>query len=205
MLFTHFGVSGPVILSASSRLQAYRRKKKLSFEEADLALHIDLKPGLNAEQLDQRLIRDFDKYRGRIYANALEDLLPRKMIPVMVRLSQIPAQQKVSDLSRDQRKGLGRLLKDLTLHISGTRPLEEAIITMGGIAVKELQPATMMIKKYPGLFAAGELLDVDALTGGFNLQLAFSTGAAAGAAAAEWAKNTQRAAESGSEKEKHQC
>ena len=189
MLFTHFGVSGPMILSAASHLQAYLRKKKQSFAQADFCLHIDLKSGLDSEALDQRLQRDFEKYSTRNFGNALDDLLPRKMIPVMVKLTQIPAQQKVSDLSKEQRKRLGRLLKDLRLTVTGTRPLEEAIVTMGGIAVKEVQPATMMIKKIPGLFAAGELLDIDALTGGFNLQLAFSTGAVAGEAAAEYVLN----------------
>ena len=187
MLFTHFGVSGPMILSAASHLQAYLRKKKQTFAQADFCLHIDLKTGLDSETLDQRLQRDFEKYNTRNFGNALDDLLPRKMIPVMVKLTQIPAQQKVSDISKEQRKRLRRLLKDLRLTVSGTRPLEEAIVTMGGIAVKEVQPSTMMIKKVPGLFAAGELLDIDALTGGFNLQLAFSTGAVAGEAAAEYA------------------
>ena len=189
MLFTHFGVSGPMILSAASHLQAYLRKKKQTFAQADFCLHIDLKTGLDSDGLDQRLQRDFEKYNTRNFGNALDDLLPRKMIPVMVKLTQIPAQQKVSDISKEQRKRLGRLLKDLRLTVTGTRPLEEAIVTMGGIAVKEVQPSTMMIKKVPGLFAAGELLDIDALTGGFNLQLAFSTGAMAGEAAAEYALN----------------
>ena len=189
MLFTHFGVSGPMILSAASHLQAYLRKKKQTFAQADFCLHIDLKTGLDSDALDQRLQRDFEKYNTRNFGNALDDLLPRKMIPVMVKLTQIPAQQKVSDISKEQRKRLGRLLKDLRLTVTGTRPLEEAIVTMGGIAVKEVQPSTMMIKKVPGLFAAGELLDIDALTGGFNLQLAFSTGAMAGEAAAEYALN----------------
>ena len=187
MLFTHFGVSGPMILSAASHLQAYLRKKKQTFAQAEFCLHIDLKTGLDSEALDQRLQRDFEKYNTRNFGNALDDLLPRKMIPVLVKLTQIPAQQKVSDISKEQRKRLGRLLKDLRLTVTGTRPLEEAIVTMGGIAVKEVQPSTMMIKKVPGLFAAGELLDIDALTGGFNLQLAFSTGAVAGEAAAEYA------------------
>ncbi len=189
MLFTHFGVSGPMILSAASHLQAYLRKKKQTFAQADFCLHIDLKTGLDSDALDQRLQRDFEKYNTRNFGNALDDLLPRKMIPVMVKLTQIPAQQKVSDISKEQRKRLGRLLKDLRLTVTGTRPLEEAIVTMGGIAVKEVQPSTMMIKKVPGLFAARELLDIDALTGGFNLQLAFSTGAMAGEAAAEYALN----------------
>ena len=188
MLFTHFGVSGPMILSAASHLQAYLRKKKQTFAQADFCLHIDLKTGLDSDALDLRLQRDFEKYNTRNFGNALDDLLPRKMIPVMVKLTQIPAQQKVSDISKEQRRRLGRLLKDLRLTVTGTRPLEEAIVTMGGIAVKEVQPSTMMIKKVPGLFAAGELLDIDALTGGFNLQLAFSTGAVAGEAAAEYAK-----------------
>lgn len=191
MLFTHFGVSGPVILSAASRMQAYLRKKKLTFREAALCLHIDLKSGLTPEMLDERLRRDFEKYRGRNFQNALDDLLPRKMIPVMVRLSGIPRDQKVSGITKQQRAQLRRLLKDLRLTITGTRPLEEAIVTMGGIAVKQLQPATMMVKQIPGLFAAGELLDIDALTGGFNLQLAFATGAAAGEAAAKFAQEKE--------------
>lgn len=189
MLFTHFGVSGPMILSASSQLQAYLRRKKLSFKEAAFCLHIDLKSALSIEALDERLRRDLEKYRTRNFQNALDDLLPRRMIPVMVKLSQVPGREKVSDISRQQRQQLGRLLKDLRLTITGTRPLEEAIVTMGGIALRQVQPATMMVKSLPGLFAAGELLDIDALTGGFNLQLAFSTGAAAGQAAAEFAKN----------------
>lgn len=192
MLFTHFGVSGPIILSASSRIQAYLRKKKQSFEEAGLWLHVDLKSALTAQELDQRLLRDFEKYRTRNFQNALTDLLPRKMIPVVVKLSEIDRGQKVSDLTRQQRQKVGMLLKDLRLSIRDTRPLEEAIVTMGGIAVQELVPATMMVKKQPGLFAAGELLDIDALTGGFNLQLAFSTGAAAGIGAAEFAKEKEK-------------
>lgn len=192
MLFTHFGVSGPVILSASSKIQAYLRKKKLSFAAADLCLHIDMKSALDWGALDQRILKDFEKYKAKNFQNALTDLLPRKMIPVIVKLSGIDPMQKVSDISKTQRQKLAHLLKDLQLSISGTRPLEEAIITMGGISVKELEPSTMMVKKHPGLFAAGELLDIDALTGGFNLQLAFATGAAAGTAAAKYAKEEKK-------------
>lgn len=187
MLFTHFGVSGPTILSASSCVQAMLRKKGLSYEQADLKLHIDLKPALSAEELDARLLKDIEKYKAREFRHALDDLLPRKLIPVMVRLSMIDPAKRTGDLTREERQRLGSLLKDLCLTLSGTRPLEEAIVTMGGISVKEMDPSTMMVKAIPGLFAAGELLDVDAYTGGFNLQIAFSTGALAGTSAAGYA------------------
>ena len=187
MLFTHFGVSGPVILSGASRMQAWLRKKKLTYQEADLVLHIDLKPALSAEELDKRLQKDLETYAVKDYRNALDELLPRKLIPVFVRLSMIDPVKKAGDLTKEERQRIGRLLKDFTLHLTGTRPIEEAIVSMGGVSVKEMDPSTMMVKMIPGLFVAGELLDVDALTGGFNLQIAFSTGRAAGIGAAEYA------------------
>jgi len=187
MLFTHFGVSGPVILTGASRMQAWLRRKKLRYEEADLVLHIDLKPALTEEELDKRLQRELEAQAAKDYRNALDELLPRKLIPVFVRLSMIDPVKKAGDLTKEERLRVGRLLKDLTLHLTGTRPIEEAIVTMGGVDVKEIDPATMMVKMIPGLFMAGELLDVDALTGGFNLQIAFSTGFAAGRGAAAYA------------------
>ena len=187
MLFTHFGVSGPVILSGASRMQAWLRKKKLTYQEADLVLHIDLKPALSAEELDKRLQKDLETYAVKDYRNALDELLPRKLIPVFVRLSMIDPVKKAGDLTKEERQRIGRLLKDFTLHLTGTRPIEEAVVSMGGVSVKEMDPSTMMVKMIPGLFVAGELLDVDALTGGSNLQIAFSTGRAAGIGAAEYA------------------
>ena len=188
MLFTHFGVSGPVILTGASRMQAWLRKKKLSYEQADLVLHIDLKPALGEEELDRRLQREFSEHAVKDYRNALDELLPRKLIPVFVRLSMVDPAKKAGDLTKEERQRIGRLLKDLTLHLTGTRPIEEAIVTMGGVDVKEIDPQTMMVKTIPGLFMAGELLDVDGLTGGFNLQIAFSTGWAAGSGAAAFAE-----------------
>ena len=184
MLFTHFGVSGPMILSGSSRLQQYLRRKGLTWKEAGIRLHLDLKSALSAEELDRRLIREMEAAPGKSFRNFLGTLLPQKLIGVFIRLTGIPAERRAADLDREERKNLGRLLKDLVITVTGTRPLEEAIITMGGVAVKEVDPGTMESKKCPGLFLAGELLDVDALTGGFNLQIAFSTGYAAGEGAA---------------------
>ena len=170
MLFTHFGVSGPLILSASTHLRpatSYR-------------LQIDLKPALTPEQLDQRIQRDFQKYAKRIFANALDDLLPRKLIPEIVRLAAIPPEKQVSHITKEERGNLVTLLKGLALEITGLRPLSEAIVTAGGVTVKEIQPATMESKLVQGLFFAGEVIDVNAYTGGYNLQIAFSTGFVAG-------------------------
>ncbi|MBQ1367578.1 MAG: (d)CMP kinase [Firmicutes bacterium] len=186
MLFTHFGVSGPVVLSCSSYLSRYLRNEKASFSERKIVLHIDLKSALDTETLDQRLQRDFTKYSAKDFINALGDLLPKRMIPVIVRLSGIDREKKAGQISRDERRRLIQLLKDFPVRITGTRPLDEAIITSGGIDVNEIHPGTMMIRKIPGLFVAGELIDVDCLTGGFNLQTAFSTGKAAGLGAAQY-------------------
>ena len=185
MLFTHFGVSGPLILSASSLLQKYLLEKKKSWKEAGFLLHIDLKPALGQDKLDDRVLRDLERYRGRHMENALQDLLPERLIAAVLEQSGIDAMQRAGDLTRQQRMKLVETLKDLRYHLTGTRPIEEAIVTMGGVDTRELDPRTMQSRLHPGLYFAGEVVDVDALTGGYNLQIAFSTGAAAGSAAAE--------------------
>lgn len=167
MLFTHFGVSGPLVLSASSHIRDMQPNR--------YTLKIDLKPGLTAEQLDMRIQRDFSENLNRDFANGIRKLLPAKLIPVAVRLSGIPAEQKVNGITREQRKKLGELIKDFPVRISAFRPVDEAIITSGGVSVREINPKTMESKLISGLFFAGEVIDVDAYTGGFNLQIAFST------------------------------
>ena len=178
MLFTHFGVSGPLMLSASS---FYVQK----YYGDEVLLSIDLKPALSIEQLNQRILRDFEKNRNRQFKNALSELLPTKMIPVIVTLSGIHPEKQVNEITREERMKLTELLKNLTLTITGTQGFREAIVTQGGVSVKEVNPSTMESKKTSGLYFAGEVLDVDALTGGFNLQIAWSTGYAAGKNAAE--------------------
>ena len=172
MLFTHFGVSGPLILSASSF--AARRIK-----EHPLKLVIDLKPALSQEQLDERILRDFDEEKNKAFKNSLDKLLPKKMIPVIVRLSDIDGNKKVNEITKQERQRLVSLIKGLELTITGLRGFNEAIITQGGINVREINPTTMESKLVKNLYFAGEVLDVDALTGGFNLQIAWSTGYAA--------------------------
>ena len=172
MLFTHFGVSGPLILSASSF--AARRIK-----EHPLKLVIDLKPALSQEQLDERILRDFDEEKNKAFKNSLDKLLPKKMIPVIVRLSDIDGNKKVNEITKQERQKLVSLIKGLELTITGLRGFNEAIITQGGINVREINPTTMESKLVKNLYFAGEVLDVDALTGGFNLQVAWSTGYAA--------------------------
>lgn len=179
MLFTHFGVSGPVILSASSHLRDFKDKK--------YTLSIDLKPALDEEALDKRILRDFSKELNRDFVNSLDELLPKKLIPVIIELSGIPERKKVRDITKAERLTLVSLLKNLNLDITGTRPLNEAIITSGGVCVKEINPKTMESKIVPGLYFSGEVIDVDAYTGGFNLQIAYSTGYLAGEnAGKEW-------------------
>lgn len=173
MLFTHFGVSGPVILSASSFVG-----KEL--EKGPLALSIDLKPALTLEQLDDRILRDFQGEKNKQFKNALFRLLPAKLIPVMVERSGIDPEEKVNEITREERRRLAALLKDYPLTITGLRSFKEAIITQGGVSVKEVNPSTMESKRIKGLYFAGEVLDLDAVTGGFNLQIAWSTGWAAG-------------------------
>ena len=178
MLFTHFGVSGPLILSASSY---YVRK----YAGMPVLLMIDLKPALTREQLDKRLLRDFEENKNRQFKNALDSLLPTKMIPVIIRLSGISPEKRVNEITREERSALIECLKNLTLTVTGTRGFQEAIITQGGIHVKEICPSTMESKLISGLYAVGEVLDLDAVTGGFNLQIAWSTGYLAGVSAAE--------------------
>lgn len=167
MLFTHFGVSGPLVLSASSHMRR--------FGEAKYELRIDLKPGLDEKKLDTRLLRDFEKYANRDFANSLGDLAGKAMIPVLVRLSGIPAETKVNSITREQRHELLRLLKSFPVSVSGPRPIDEAIVTSGGVSTKEINPRTMQSKLVGGLYFAGEVMDLDAYTGGFNLQIAWST------------------------------
>lgn len=178
MLFTHFGVSGPLILSASS----YYVKK---YDNMPVRLCIDLKPALTIEQLDRRLVRDFEESRNRQFKNALDGLLPAKMIPVIVELSGIMPEKKINEVTRQERNRLVELLKGLELTVTGTRGFMEAVITQGGVNVKEVNPSTMESKLAQGLYFAGEVLDLDALTGGFNLQIAWSTGYLAGISAAQ--------------------
>ena len=174
MLFTHFGVSGPLVLSASAHMRDFTRHQ--------YHLELDLKPGLDEKKLDARVLRDFEKYANREYKNALYDLSGRAMVPVLVRLSGIPEEQKVNTITREQRHALVSLLKHFPVSISGARPIAEAIVTAGGVNLKEINPRTMESKLVPGLYFAGEVLDLDAYTGGFNLQIAWSTGYTAGLA-----------------------
>jgi len=168
MLFTHFGVSGPLVLSASSHMR--------NMGKAEYRLEIDMKPGLDDEKLDKRILRDFEKNANKAYQNSLGELLGKSMIPVVVSLSGIPADQKVNSITKEQRAALLHLLKHFPVSVSGTRPIDEAIITSGGINTKEINPRTMESKLIDGLFFAGEVIDADGYTGGFNLQIAWSTG-----------------------------
>lgn len=178
MLFTHFGVSGPLILSASS----FYVKKYLN---EPVTLVIDLKPALSREQLDKRLLRDFEENKNKQFKNSLDGLLPAKLIPVVIALTGILPEKKVNEVTRQERAKLIDCLKELTMTVTGTRDFKEAIITQGGVSVKEVNPSTMESKLVKGLYFAGEVLDLDALTGGFNLQIAWSTGYLAGKSAAE--------------------
>ena len=173
MLFTHFGVSGPLVLSASS----YYGKAK---EPADVWLTVDLKPALEPEQLDKRILRDFEENVNRQFKNALGGLYPAKLIPVMIERTGIDPEKKVHEITRQERRCLAELTKQFTMQVQGKRGCEEAVITQGGVVVKEVNPSTMESKIVRGLYFAGEILDLDALTGGFNLQIAWSTGYLAG-------------------------
>ena len=183
MLFTHTGISGPLTLSASAHLR-YMGKKEYYAE-------IDLKPALDDAQLDKRLLRDFEENKNRDFSNSLDKLLPKSIIPVIINMSGILPDTKVNQISREERASLINAIKHFRLNITGFRPIEEAVITSGGISVKEIDPATMMSKIIDGLFFAGEIIDVDAYTGGFNLQIAFSTGFSAGENAALYGKEVK--------------
>ncbi len=173
MLFTHFGVSGPVILSASSLIASEIRKSRLT-------LSIDCKPALSEEQLDARILRDFEEVKNRQFKNSLSHLLPSKLIPVMVDRSGIDPDKKVNEISREERRRLAQTIKDFRMTLTGLRGYAEAIVTQGGVSVREINPSTMESKLVNNLYFAGEVLDLDAVTGGFNLQIAWSTGHLAG-------------------------
>ena len=172
MLFTHFGVSGPIILSASSHLVRTKMIKP--------KIIVDMKPALSSEKLEDRILRDFKKYQNKEIKNALNDLLPQKMIPVIIRKSNINFEKKVNEITKEERKQLINSIKNFTIEIEGFRSIDEAIITAGGVSIKEINPKTMESKIVKGLYFAGEIIDVDAYTGGFNLQIAYSTGYTAG-------------------------
>ncbi len=176
MLFTHFGMSGPVILSASSHMRDPKKKYRIS---------IDLKPALSLEQLDNRIQRDFSENINKDFGNSLSKLLPQKLISVIIKRTGVPYNTKVNSIRREQRLALAGLLKNLDYTVSGFRPIDEAIVTSGGVSISEINPKTMESRLVEGVFFAGEVIDVDAHTGGFNLQIAFSTGRCAGIAAAE--------------------
>lgn len=179
MLFTHYGISGPVILSASAHLVRYKNKEE-KLKKHEIILKIDLKPAISQEKLENRIERDFSKELKKQYKNSLNDLLPKKMIPIIIRESKINPEKRVCDISKEEKKEISFLLKNFCIEIKGFRPIDEAIITSGGIVTKEINPKTMESKIIKGLFFAGEIIDVDAYTGGFNLQIAYSTGYVAG-------------------------
>nr|WP_129597117.1 NAD(P)/FAD-dependent oxidoreductase [Anaerophilus nitritogenes] len=173
MIFTHFGISGPVVLSMSNYIKNYLEKGKIE-------IVLNLKPALSSEQLDKRIIKDFEKYSKKQFKNALKDLLPLKLIPIVISISGIPEEKYVNQITKDERINLLHLLQNIKMTVKKIRPIQEAIITSGGINTKEINPSTMESKKIKGLYFAGEVIDVDALTGGYNLQIAFSTGFLAG-------------------------
>ena len=179
MLFTHFGISGPTILSGSAHLVRYKNIEEL-LKQRKIKIYIDLKPALSEEQLDDRILRDFKEAKNKQFKNSLDNLLPQKMISYIIEKSEIPEDKKVNEITKEERRKLLNLLKKLEFTIKDFRPVEEAIITSGGINVKEINPKTMESKLVKGLYFAGEIIDVDAYTGGFNLQIAYSTGYTAG-------------------------
>ena len=179
MLFTHFGVSGPTILSSSAHLVRYKNIDEF-LKNKKIVLNIDFKPALSEEKLDERILRDFDEFKNKQFKNSLDKLLPQKLIPVIIEKSGINPEKKVNEINKKERHRLVNLLKNFEVVIKGFRPIDEAIITSGGINIKEINPKTMESKLIEGLYFAGEIIDVDAYTGGFNLQIAYSTGYTAG-------------------------
>jgi predicted Rossmann fold flavoprotein len=174
LVFTHFGLSGPVILSASSHIIPYMKRKER------LTLSIDLKPALSNQQLDARILRDFEEYKNKQFKNSLNHLLPNKLIDVIIPLSYIKSDKQVNSITKEERQKLVNLLKNLTFNITKLGPYNQAVITKGGVSTKEINPSTMESKLIKNMFFVGEVLDLDALTGGFNLQIAWSTGYLAG-------------------------
>lgn len=179
MLFTHFGVSGPIVLSASSYLVKTKNIEQI-LREGKVKLEIDLKPALSEEKLDARILRDFEEQKNKQFKNSLDKLLPQKLIPVIIEKTNINENKKINEITKQERQKLVTELKHFKISINGTRPIEEAIVTSGGINVKEINPKTMESKLINGLYFAGEIIDVDCLTGGYNLQVAWSTGYTAG-------------------------
>ncbi len=179
MLFTHFGVSGPIILSSSAHLVRYKDIENKLLNKK-IKLKIDFKPALSEEKLEQRILRDFEEIKNKQYKNSLNKLLPQKLINIIIEKSNINADKKINEITKEERKRLVKILKNFELTIKSFRTIDEAIITSGGIDIKELNPKTMESKKVKGLYFAGEVIDVDAYTGGFNLQIAYSTGYTAG-------------------------
>ena len=179
MLFTHFGVSGPTILSGSAHLVRYKNIDEL-LKNKKIVLSIDFKPALSEEKLDERILRDFAEFKNKQFKNGLDKLLPQKLIPVVIEKSGINPNKKVNEINKKERHRLVNLLKNFEVTIRGFRPIDEAIVTSGGINIKEINPKTMESKLVDGLYFAGEIIDVDAYTGGFNLQIAYSTGYTAG-------------------------
>ena len=172
LLFTHFGLSGPLVLSASCHMKYLPQRR--------YEIHIDLKPALDEKKLEERLLRDFVDYANRDFINYLPTLVPQKLTDYLLRESGVGAHDKVHQIRREQRRNVVKALKEMRIPVSGLRPIEEAIVTAGGVNVKEINPSTMQSKLVRGLYFAGEVMDVDAYTGGYNLQIAFSTGALAG-------------------------
>lgn len=179
MLFTHFGISGPIILSGSAHLLRYKAVQE-KMKEGNIVVNIDLKPALSMEKLDKRLQRDFEKYKNKEIRNGLQDLLPQKMILPVLALANIKKEKQIHSITREERVKLMSTIKRFPITIADFRPIEEAIVTAGGISIKEINPKTMESKLIEGLYFAGEIMDVDAYTGGFNLQIAYSTGYTAG-------------------------
>lgn len=179
MIFTHFGISGPIILSSSAHLIRYPNLKEL-LEDKKIKIYVDLKPALSEEKLEERILRDFNELKNKQYKNSLDKLLPQKMIEYVIKKSEINPEKRVNEITREERRKLVHLLKNMEFDIKGFRPIEEAIITSGGINIKEINPKTLESKIIKGLYFAGEIIDVDAYTGGFNLQIAYSTGYVAG-------------------------
>ena len=179
MLFTHFGVSGPTILSGSAHLVRYKNIEQL-LKDKKIALTIDFKPALGEEKLDNRILRDFEELKNKQFKNSLDKLLPKKLIPVIIEKTGISENKQVNEITKEERKKLVKELKNFKIYIKGFRPIDEAIITCGGINIKEINPKTMESKIVEGLYFAGEIIDVDSYTGGFNLQIAYSTGYTAG-------------------------
>ena len=179
MVFTHFGISGPTILSSSAHLARYREIDYL-LKKKYISLSIDLKPALTEEQLDDRILRDFKEFKNKQFKHSLDKLLPQKLIPLIIEVSGIDENKRVNEITKTERKRLGKLLKCFAITIKAFRPVEEAIITAGGVSTREINPKTMESKLIKGLYFAGEIIDVDAYTGGFNLQIAYSTGYTAG-------------------------